>query len=371
MKLHVIANLFLRWWYAIAAPPAVAADAPRRERELVRKGRFISLVVLIIIVTSIPLYFLQAGPTLYVPLSICFVLLCFGLLLNRMGKTRLAGVLTVITLEASMCSYLLMSGLLTPGFSTLSLVSFYTLLEPELIAIALFSPRVTLPLGLFNCLFVLSMLFFLPKAPDLSLLIAAAPLAIYYTSISNMIIVILVSILWASSMMREMRRADRAEDVNKLTQALALRQQLALQEKRQLEESIEKLTDVHVQAATGNFQVRVPLDQQDALWPMTGPLNSLLARLQHWQHEMQNRQNIEQAVQQALDDVRQAKNQGTPLQIRKTGTIIDTLLTEVADARSLSMRDLRQTPWQAIALPHLNTSVKPPSPKDISDASHA
>lgn len=347
MRSQSATNRLFRGWFAIAAPPAAAADAPRKERELTRKGRFISLVVLIIIVLNIPVYFMGDGLILNTPLSVCILLLCIGLVLNRMGKTRLAGILTVATLELNMCTYLIMSGLTPPGFTPMDIAACYMLLEPTLIAIALFPPKITLPLGLFNSLFILTILAFLPKTPDLMSVISMNPLAVFYVPISNMIIVTLVSILWASSTMREMKRADRAEEVNKLTQALAIRQQLALQEKQQLEASIQKISAIHAQVVDGNYQVRVPIDQQDALLSISATINELLTQLQH-------KQGVENAVMQAFQDIQQAKQQGKPIQPRKTGTIVDELLAEATATQPSSMTTPQHTPWHPITPPLLN-----------------
>jgi hypothetical protein len=173
------------------------------------------------------------------------------------------------------------------------------------------------------------------------------PLAVFYVPISNMIIVTLVSILWASSTMREMKRADRAEEVNKLTQALAIRQQLALQEKQQLEASIQKISAIHAQVVDGNYQVRVPIDQQDALLSISATINELLTQLQH-------KQGVENAVMQAFQDIQQAKQQGKPIQPRKTGTIVDELLAEATATQPSSMTTPQHTPWHPITPPLLN-----------------
>jgi HAMP domain-containing protein len=147
--------------------------------------------------------------------------------------------------------------------------------------------------------------------------------------------------------MREMKRADRAEEVNKLTQALAIRQQLALQEKQQLEASIQKISAIHTQVAGGNYQVRLPLDQQDALLSISGTINELLNQLQH-------KQSVENAVMQAFQDIQQAKQQGKPIQPRKTGTIVDELLTEVSATQPSSMTTPQHTPSHPRTPPLLN-----------------
>jgi hypothetical protein len=124
------------------------------------------------------------------------------------------------------------------------------------------------------------------------------------------------------------------QQVNKLTQELAAQQQVVLQEKQQLEESVQQIVAVHMQVANGNLNVRVPLDQKNVLWPLAGSLNNLLARFQRWRQEASQLQYVERSIQQTLHDIQQAKTQGTPLTYRKTGTMLDPLVAEFIGAIS-------------------------------------
>jgi hypothetical protein len=125
-----------------------------------------------------------------------------------------------------------------------------------------------------------------------------------------------------------MRRANRAEEVNKLSQALAEQQRFALEEKQQLEESIQQIVAVHTQVANGNFSARVPLTQKNVLWSIGGSLNNLLSRLQHWRQDALQLQRTQEAIQKVLFDIHQAEAQGVQPQLRRTGTSIDPLLAE-------------------------------------------
>jgi hypothetical protein len=71
----------------------------------------------------------------------------------------------------------------------------------------------------------------------------------------------LINLLWVNSNLRQTKRADQAEEINKLTQALASQQQNELQKKQQLEQDIQRIVAVHTHAANGNYNARVPLDQ--------------------------------------------------------------------------------------------------------------
>jgi hypothetical protein len=243
-----------------------------------------------------------------------------------------------------MCLYFINECFGTGGFSLSDLAVSSILVSPDIIAIALFPTWIAVSLGTFNCLFIISILAFLPKTPDMLQELAASGLIDYYQQVSIQAIVMLVSLLWANSALREMKRADRAEEINKLTQALATHQQAALQEKQQLEASIQQIVAIHTRVANGELSVRVPLDQGNKLWLIAGPLNNLLARAERWRWDAQQQQHTQLAIQQALQDIQQAKKQGTPLHIRKTGTSLDPLLAEIIGSRSPRPSSLQGSP---------------------------
>jgi len=161
-------------------------------------------------------------------------------------------------------------------------------------------------------------------------LLQADPGSIYTIAIELQITATLICFLWVNSTYREMKRAGNAEEVNKLTMAIAKQQQTVQQEKKQLEESIQQIVFVHMQAANGNLSARVPLDQQNVLWAVAGSLNNLLARLQRQHYDTVQLQKNEQAHQQLLSRIQMARRQGKPLQVFTTGTSLDVVILEIA-----------------------------------------
>jgi hypothetical protein len=334
------------WWHAIAAPRVPAGDVPLSTREFVRKGRFTSMVLLFEFLINIPSYFVSSDPHLIIPLTISMFMLCIGVVLNRRGKTVAAGVLVIATIEIGMCSWLLNFAFQPGGLTPLVLPLVADLMQPTLLAVSIFSPKVSLPLGAFNILFILSYFTFFPKTPEMAHYFSIAPVAftIYYIPIDNLIFITLISALWVSSALQAMKRADQAEEVNKLAETLAAHQRVVLQEKQMLEESIQQIVAVHAQAANGDFNARVPLDQKNVLWSVAGSLNTLLARLQRWRQEAQQGQRTEQAIQLVLRDMQLAERAGTPFQIRRTGTALDPLIAEIARMHAVSLHGPNETP---------------------------
>jgi len=159
-----------------------------------------------------------------------------------MGKTVIAGILVVTVIEGGMCSWIVSFGFRNGGLSPMELLFFAILIQPTLLAVSLFPPKVSLPLGGLNSAFIAAALFFLPKSPELQydLSVPSWAFIIYFIPIVNQIFLTLVSILWATSALGEMKRAAHAEEVSRLALEMlrdpaSLRQmQMRLQREGQL-----------------------------------------------------------------------------------------------------------------------------------------
>jgi hypothetical protein len=332
-----ILDRLLGWWYAIAASPEVSEDAALNQKIFARKSRFTSIILLIELVYHALYLFVVAvilpTPDAIPPIAVTLVCFIGGVILNRFGKLRIANIIAFVAIELSMCFYFItmsyQGGGLAPDIYSLLPI----LVSPDIIAISLFSTGVAFSLSAFNCVFVVIALAFFPKTPDMiQQLMVEGPID-YYQMVSIQAVVILVSLFWVRNTTGEMVRANQAEEMNKLMQELAIQQHEALEEKQQLEESIQQILAVHMQVANGNLSARVPFDHENVLWAVAGSLNNLLARLQSWRQDVQQLQYIEKSIQQTLDDVQQAKAQRVPLSYRKTGTILDPLLVELISDR--------------------------------------
>lgn len=207
-----ISDRLFGWWYALAAPSAAS------DTIFVRRGKLISLVLLIEMMSILPWSFASSSPFWLLPLTISMVILVIGVFLNRRGKTLAAGILVVATLEMSLSFSIVSVGVLGPGLSPITLPGFILLLQPALLAVSLFPPQVSFVIGAYNCAFVAAALFFLPKTAEMASDLSTSGFAIYYVPISTQMLVLLVSTLWATSALREMKRAAHAEKMNKLAQ---------------------------------------------------------------------------------------------------------------------------------------------------------
>ena len=192
---------------------------------------------------------------------------------------------------------------------------------------------------------------FAPKSPEVLSLPPGGYFNACFVPLTTHLIVVLLNVYWTSSMRNEMKRANRAEEVNKLIEELAEQQQQAIEEKQRLEESVQQIVHVHTQVANGDLNARVPLDQGNVLWLIAGSLNNLLSRLQRWRLDAKKQQQTEQAIQYLIMAFQTAKRQGTQINVQKTGTPIDSLIAEILNNSSFARPDhvRQETPFPEIS----------------------
>ena len=324
-----LADRMFGWWYSIAAPPEVPDEALLRDRMRVRRGKLTSVIFLIELINTVLnlIVVLQDAPFAVPPLIVLLVTMLLGIILNRAGKTVIAGTLVIVVFEVG----LILNIFATPGGLSPFLVSIFDIfLTIDVIAASLLASWVVLPLTLGNCLLVAALITFMPKTPAMLQVLHIEAYSVYADPIVLQVVTAFAMFLWVNSTFREMRRAGNAEEVNKLTMELAQQQQVVQEEKQQLEESIQQIVAVHTRVANGDFNARVPLDQQNVLWSVAGSLNNLLSRLQRWRQDAARLQRNEQAIAQLLYNVQVARRYGVPLPSYKTGTSIDALITEIS-----------------------------------------
>jgi hypothetical protein len=352
------------WWYRLAAPPDISENAPLYERERVRRGKLASIIILF----EVFYHFATIGvgitsnPGLLPTLIIALIVLTVAAIFNRYGKTSVAGTLSVLILEVGMFANFTRLALAGGGLSSFDLPLYDILIIPTLIAISLFPGWITFSVAALNSLLIVASIVLLPKTHELTQALAAAPYDTWFRPVSIQLVAALVCYFWVSNAFQAMKRADSAEEVNKLAQTLATQQQIALQEKQQLEESIQQIVAVHTQVANGDLSARVPLTQNNVLWSIAGGLNNLLARMQRWRQDAQQLQRVEQTIQQVVYDMRQAKKRGVTPPLKKTGTILDPLIAEMLTEKGnyLASPD-RPVPSQELLTPQ----ERPPLPQEL------
>lgn len=340
------------WWYYLTAPPQAPATAPLAQREKARRGRLASVVLFFTVLLVLPAFPTAVGnPVLLVTLLIVLSIDTVAFILNRFGRTTLAGVLVVVGIELGLGTSILT---IPGGFGISNLATLDLLVQAECVTVSLLAPQSVFLVAFINSAFFVYVLTFSHVRPELASLLAVDGSRVISSPIILQIIVAIVTFLWVSSANKAIVRADRAEEIAALEQQKLELQERELEQKRQLDFGIQQILQTHVQVANGNFTARAPLAQDNILWQIARSLNNLLARLQgysqmstelqrareenarlhlalqstsHAQNELQHTKEAAVRLAEALKHARGGYS-FLPFSLR-TGTIIDTVITEL------------------------------------------
>ena len=305
------------WWHIVSSPPEPAALASFRERELFRRGRtgsqiILGLYVLVIISllaflifqgltnnTAINGYFVGVNNYFADILIGVFAALVVATLLNRQRLVNAAGIIVVIAVFAIP----VLDIVTTQGGLSMQILPVYGLFVLPLVCTVSFLPSWSVfVVAAINSTFILYSFTSLPRTAELDALLTIAFTGIVVPIIFIQVIVSVVAYVWVQGATTALSRADRAEELAKLEHDLAVQAEIASQQKQQLEASIKKIVETHVRVANGDFEARVPLTRDNILWQISGSLNNLLARMQRLRHEANEVQQVKAALHQAREE---------------------------------------------------------------------
>ena len=316
-------------WYRLAGPPAPPVTANLIQRETYRRGQLASLVLL----TMILLILAFAGeaikqPSILITLGIILCINFVALVLNRRGLVTVVALLIIFEIELAAASVI---GVFSPSSS----LNIPGVAEADLLLATVIVTAILLPawsvfvVSFLNIAIICGSVLFKPHAPDLAQYIATDG---FYNVVARQVLLELVvaaaTYAWGSSMLKALKRADRAEAMATLQRALVQQQHIAVQQKEQLERSIEYIVETQTRVANGDFSARVPLTQDNVLWQVAGSFNNLLARFQQVRKEEYELQKLRNEMAQFVNAMREAKATNQPLRFARTGTMLDVLAAE-------------------------------------------
>ncbi len=322
----------LRWWYNIAAPPDVASDAPLKERERTRIGKLTSLALLIeLIEMGIAAYSTTEDPNRLLPIAYLGIVLSLliAMIFNRSGKTRIASILVVVMIEVGML--LTIIGVPHEQLSSFNLPIFALFIQPLLIAASLFPVELVFPLAAYHIACIFLAITFMPKTAELIGHIQHMPYTAYGIPITLQVITALISFIWVRSAYEEMHRAETAEEVTRLTQALADQMLVAADRQEELERNIEIIHATLIEVSNGSYQQQIPLTQQDILWPLARSLNTLINHTRSYREQSKRFEQIDKLLSSLASELRQHRTGQKHGQITVTnsGTGLDLLTVEL------------------------------------------
>jgi len=315
----------LSWWYRLTTPePEAITQAARDRTTHARLLAIMCLLLLAVITVLIP-------ATLFIPnphtLQLCLATavlcgICLGL--NRAGKTQIACVLMIISIELAI-------GLViwtTRPFDTFNLPLFDIFIIAELLTVSLLPAASVFVILLVNVAFIAASLSWQVHTPQLEAILHTQ----YYNSlirpVAVQLVVAVVSYVWVKLTAHATFRADQAEMIARLEHELLEQAQLVAQQKAALEQDIQALVAMHKQATNGEFQPTPYSLQSSILFPLRTAFSLLSARLRRaYQVE-----NEHVALMRAISEVAQSVRAGHP--VRPTHTDLDTLLLALQQQKS-------------------------------------
>gem|GEM_PF-2037589 len=265
----------LERWYALTAPSDPGRSATAEQRNRMLQGRILSALLLCTLIALLVLSPWEAPSATAFSSVVIGVITVISLYLNRQGKVGLAGVVVVTGLEITLMAAILRA----PGFviGVTSMESSNLLVGPVLIAATVLTPASVLIVTGVNCVFFFGIAWFAPHSPTLSLIIHHHGFVGLAHVITIQIFTTAVGIIWAHTNREALQRADRAEEIATLRREEAAR-------KRELEDGVRTLVNVHAHLSNGNFRVRVPQLRDPALWQLGVSTNTLISRLARFAH---------------------------------------------------------------------------------------
>jgi hypothetical protein len=258
--------------------PAFIANERLRRKQIVNG---VLLVIVIFQLVQLPGAMLMQTPmalaTVLLGLALCAVAVVF----NQFGKLTAVGILLILVVDLGCGLMLLTSAMgMGMGLGVADLPVLDLLIISELIAVSLLPPASVFLVGASNILFILAVFAFVPRSPELNMLLAS-PMA-YNAVIQPLILQVVVGVvayLWVHSARIALARADRAEEIAQLQSREAELLRHEAERSHQLEQGSEHLLQVLVRAANGEVEVRAHLTQDNVLWRVGNAVNLLLSRL--------------------------------------------------------------------------------------------
>jgi hypothetical protein len=322
----------LGWWYALTAVPEVAANASFAKREAVRRVRLFSTVSFFFLLVLF--IFLPACPFLPNPYvtaldASLIVATGFTIVINRMKKPLLAGILLVIASEIVLTAVITT----TLPFDEISLQLYDLYLIIDLLAVSLIPPQYIFFLAACNSIFIWFDLMYQPHIPFMQHDLLTQFIPIVVRPIGLQVIVAGVTYIWVRSVSRAIARADRAEMVAALEHTIAEERSSSENAKTQLEESIQQLVLMHAEAMNGQMIAKIPYSQDaKILWPLIGVINSLWVRLQRSHQTEQELRQLRQMITSYAGLLRQGSlTPQRPVPIYRTKTDLDALILEIGN----------------------------------------
>jgi hypothetical protein len=318
------ASHMFQWWYTLTTPKVLTGNKNFVQREAERQARSLSSVAaffLCVLVLFLPACFFM-GTVIVLADSIAMVGTFIGLIVNRTGQTRAAGIVIVLGAELALGSAILLKGPLEPA--DIQLYDLYALII--LLVASLMPTRAIFLFAAAHSAFIIIELFIHPDTPALAqnLQLQGQLLPAIVRSVGLQLLGSTVAFIWVRNATRAVERANRAEMVATLEHTIAEERAASEREKQELVESIQQLIQAQMTSTRGQSPSQLPYPPAKVLWPLVGAMNLLASRSQRTQQVEHDYQRLQQAIAAYARLVQQDGHASLPR--FQTGTVLDQLI---------------------------------------------
>lgn len=304
---------FVHIWYKLAAPREVPPTASFKQREVVRRGKTASWILLVVMgLVLLPLPGAIGNPNVVITLLVVFGIDLLALYLNRLGHLVWAGGIAIFTIEAGILGTIFT---IPGGFGPSNLPLLDLLTQAEIVAVALLAPAWVFVIMALNIGIVWGILHFSKiLSPQLMTLVAGGNNIVVQALEIQIILAIFAFILVRSADLAILH-LDRAEEIANLERKEIERQQQEIELKNQLDQGIQQILQSLQAFSNGKFDTQVPVSQENVLFRVAYSLNTLFARirsLKRLETELQQMQQMQQELyklQFALQQANKSKEQ--------------------------------------------------------------
>jgi hypothetical protein len=310
-------------WYRLTAPPRPDTQASLAKRELARRARLASTLLLIVVVVwliaGVAQLSFNGSMAGLVPVFLTGLgFLGLLLFLNRRGLVSAVGSLLIALIYLA---FILILGAV-PRLDPAEVAIFDVLIYAELIAVSLLPAISIIPVAVANCCLIFLGIFGLQGTSPEAILQTRALDTYLIQPLTLQIFVAVVTYLWVRSTEQAIARADQA-------QLLAALRQREAEQKRELEAGLQELLQAFTRAANGDPTARATLSQEHVLWQIGALLNSLLSRLQRAEQAENLAQRTSIEVGRLVEAIQAAKAGHPAPWPLPSGTLVDPVIQAI------------------------------------------
>jgi hypothetical protein len=319
----------LHAWYWLAAPPPAPAHASLLAREIARRGRVTSLVMLVTVAMVLLAFIIQPTVQVSITLLVATVIDSIALAFNRRGKITLAGLIITLTTEIGLLLSLF-GYLQEHGGVDVDVVTFFPLLVQSIvIAVSALPPLSVLPILVLNCSVVLGVTIFWPYSSSfLAYLHQHEPQTFFgllIVPLTVFLMVAFVSLIWVLSANDAIKRVDKADA------RAEYEQQMALYEREisgRLTRDLQVITQIIAQLATNPTQ-GISIERENSFWVLETSLNNLRRRLLHVRFDRSQFQQTQAAAASLISWLEAASRAGYLPAWTPSKTVIDEIVYRI------------------------------------------